>query len=167
MATRRDIRRLAMQVLYQIDQTDPTQTLDPKELMEAVDEDFNPDPGARAQAVNLAMASWQSREKADELFTELAPDWPTPRQPPVDRAILRLAYHEMTSGRSPVKIAINEAIELAKEYGTKESSLFINGVLDKAAKHLDELSLIPPETEIAKPDDPDVWLADAVEEPNA
>ncbi len=58
------------------------------------------------------------------------------RQPPVDRAILRLAYHELTSGHAPPKVVINEAVELAKKFGAEQSPAFINGVLDKLARQL-------------------------------
>ena len=68
---------------------------------------------------------------------QLAPDWPTHRQPPLDRAILRLAHYEMTSGHAPIKVAINEAVELAKNYCAERSPPFINGVLDKMARCLE------------------------------
>ncbi len=70
-------------------------------------------------------------DEADHTVAELAPDWPTYRQPVVDRNILRLAYYEMIPGTTPPKVAINEAIELAKEFSTEKSPLFVNGVLDK------------------------------------
>ena len=77
--------------------------------------------------------------------TSLAPKWPTHRQPAVDRAILRLAYHEMKSGRTPIKVVINEAVELAKGYCSKESPPFINGVLDKMARQIQSPQLDSPE----------------------
>jgi len=49
----------------------------------------------------------------------------------VDRAILRLAIHEIRQGEAPLKVIINEAIELAKRFGTTESGRFVNGVLDR------------------------------------
>src|SRR5690554_6349286 len=100
----RTVRRLAMQVLYQMDVTGQT---DPQTLLEGLDEDHDSLP-AREAAVKLAAAAWRSREAADAQVRELAPDWPTHRQPPVDRAILRLAHHEMTASRTPTKVAINE-----------------------------------------------------------
>ena len=93
-------------------------------------------PEICAEAVELAAAAWNDHKQADRLTTDLAPKWPTHRQPPVDRAIMRLAYHEMTSDRTPVKVAINEAVELAKVFGARESAAFVNGVLDKMAKRL-------------------------------
>jgi N utilization substance protein B len=129
----RDVRRLAMQVLYQMDLTGAA---DAQQVGENLDEQFD-SQAVRAAALGLAESAWADHEQADKLATQLAPRWPTHRQPPVDRAIMRLAYHEMASGRTPVKVAINEAVELAKAYGAKQSATFINGVLDKMAKSLD------------------------------
>ena len=53
---------------------------------------------------------------------------------PVDRAILRLAIHEILHGSAPPKVVINEAIELAKRFGTSDSKRFVNGVLDRVAR---------------------------------
>jgi transcription antitermination protein NusB len=135
MSTRRDIRRLAMQLLYQIDVRGEADLPAIIETLEEDDEAFD-DHETRADAIELAEAAWGTRRDADALATELAPDWPTHRQPPIDRAILRLCYHEMKSGRTPVKVAINEAVELAKHFGAQSSPAFINGVLDKIAKGL-------------------------------
>ncbi|MAE63193.1 MAG: transcription antitermination factor NusB [Phycisphaeraceae bacterium] len=142
-ARQRDIRRLAMQVLYQMDVgAEP----DLDAIFSTMDEEYDPTE-VRERARTLASDAWAARDRADALATELAPTWPTHRQPPVDRAILRLAWHEMSSGRTPVKVTINEAIELAKAYGAKESAPFINGVLDKMARRLPV-----PEPEIDRPE---------------
>jgi 6,7-dimethyl-8-ribityllumazine synthase len=87
-------------------------------------------------AYDLARGAYDGRAEADELMRELAPDWPPERQPTVDRCILRLAYHEMVTGRTPPKAAINEAVELAKRFSTDRSPLFVNGVLDKVMRRL-------------------------------
>ena len=131
--SRRDIRRLAMQILYQIDVRGEADLALIREALSI--EAFDAEP-LQAQAMLLAERAWADRQAADELATQLAPDWPTYRQPPVDRAILRLAYHEILTGHAPVKVAINEAIELAKQYGVQQSPAFVNGVLDKMAKRM-------------------------------
>lgn len=170
MKQREDIRRLAMQVLYQIDITGEA---DAQVLLANLDQEHDA-PAVRTAAVELAAAAWQAREQADRIVAELAPDWPTHRQPPVDKAILRLAIFEMSSGRTPGRVAINEAIKLAKLYCTEQAPAFINGVLDKAYKRLappESPEAEPPETETpeAEPansssnDSPDDWLEDAVE----
>lgn len=141
MSKRRDIRRLAMQVLYQIDLGGQT---DPGAIAEGLDHEHD-GPKVRREAVELALGSWQRRAEADGLIRELAPDWPTHRQPPVDRAILRLAYHEMVTGHAPVKVAINEAVELAKQFAGEQSPAFINGVLDKMARKLESQKVQSPQ----------------------
>ena len=172
---RRDLRRLAMQVLYQLDVTapkhkpghGPTRLPSADDLAEQLDEEHDSLP-TRRFAAELALQAWATRNAADERIAELTPDWPTHRQPPVDRAILRLAYYEMISGHAPVKVAINEAVELSKQYCSEQSPPFINGVLDKLAKSIDA----PPPQEaasddtprpVARPADADAWLDDAME----
>ena len=123
-----------MQMLYQIDVTGET---DARSIGQQLD-DHDP-PQVRAEAAVLATAAWDGHRQADALATKLAPQWPTYRQPPVDRAILRLACYEIISKRVPVKVAINEAVELAKIFGSKQSSAFINGVLDKMARNLKQV----------------------------
>ena len=63
---------------------------------------------------------------------------------------MRLAFHEIVTGHAPAKVAINEAVELAKEYGAQQSPAFINGVLDKMARRLPA----NPQDPLADPQDP-------------
>ena len=156
MSKRRDIRRLAMQLLYQIDVTGE---LDRDAVLSSIDTEYDSSSDVREQAVDLALHAWITHGSADERVAELAPDWPTHRQPPVDRAILRLAHHEMSCGRSPVKVAINEAVELAKQYCGENSPTFINGVLDKLARKIRSAA---PEAPSSDPDPAKAWLNDAV-----
>jgi|GEM_PF-124306 len=160
VSKRSDIRRLAMQALYQIDMRGEG---DLALIREAVHEDVN-DPGLAEEVFTLATGAWKTRKEADAKATALAPDWPTHRQPPVDRAILRLAYFEMISGHAPIKVAINEAVELAKSFCAENSPSFLNGVLDKMARDVK-----PPaqEGEAAESDEPPyqspkAWLEDAM-----
>ena len=144
MGTARDIRRCALQTLYQFDAGNV-------EPVEAVRESLAHSPGddeTHDRGFDLAVAAWEHREQADAAVSALAPEWPTHRQPVVDRTILRMAYYEITSGRTPPKVAINEAVELAKEFSTEKSPMFINGVLDKIYKSLRR------EQEAAAPDAP-------------
>ncbi|MEO0587572.1 MAG: transcription antitermination factor NusB [Planctomycetota bacterium] len=165
---RREVRRLAMQLLYQIDVTGE---LDRQAVLDNIDAEHDPDEALRVEAVDLALGAWVAHGTADERIGGLTPDWPTHRQPPVDRAILRLAHHEMATGRVPIKVAINEAVELAKQYCAEQSPTFVNGVLDKLAKALaagggeegeGTAEGGEPVTDApAKPLDADAWLADA------
>lgn len=157
MPKRREIRRLAMQVLYQLDvRGEEDLPLIAEGLVEGPDA-----PSVQEAAIALAQGAWEKRQESDAFTTELAPDWPTHRQPPVDRAILRLAYYEMVSGHAPVKVAINEAVTIAKHFCSEQSPAFINGVLDKLAKKLIASHAVPePEEAPASHDD---WLKDAIE----
>jgi N utilization substance protein B len=123
-----------MQVLYQIDLRGEA---DGEAIRESLAD--GPDNAATAaEAYTLAWDAWAARAAADAAVSAVADEWPTHRQPPVDRAILRLAHYEMVAGRSQIKIAINEAIELAKTFGSDQSAAFINGVLDKLARTITE-----------------------------
>ena len=132
MTTARDLRRCALQALYQFD---AGSAATPATVLESLAQSAGSEETHR-QGFDLAVAAWDMRDEADHAVADRTPDWPTYRQPIVDRNILRLAYYEMTTGRTPPKVAINEAVELAKEFSTEKSPLFINGVLDKIYKAL-------------------------------
>jgi N utilization substance protein B len=147
MARPSDIRRLALVALFQFDaiaSADPEQIRAGLEHPDLLDDDhglfpedakpFSPAEADRAFA--LATGAWEAREAADAETASLAPEWPPSRQPAVDRAILRLAHYEMTSGVTPPKAAVNEAVELAKAFSTDRSPAFINGLLGKVLKRL-------------------------------
>ena len=156
MSNRRHIRELAIQALYQLDARGVGDLVDvERSIMDAPHAEQT-----KRDGLDLARRAWAVHEKCDELTMKLAPDWPTHRQPPVDKSILRLAYYEIVSGAAPVAVAINEAIELAKEFGSERSPAFINGVLDKVAKTVREN---PTEASPA-PTDTQAWLNDAMED---
>lgn len=152
---RRRIRELALQALYQYD---ARQGDDAAEVERTV-LDAPGDERAKQPAIELARQAWAAHTEADAMAGDLAADWPTHRQPVVDRCILRLAYYEMAHGQTPPRVAINEAIELAKTFGSERSPDFINGVLDKMMKRL-AASPVPPRD----PGPADPWLADALGE---
>ena len=121
-----------MQGLYQFDAAGT-------DSPDIVRESLNASPGSAKthdEGFALAQATWEHREEADAAVSALTPEWPIHRQPVIDRNLLRMAYYEMTSGRTPPKVAINEAVELAKEFSTEKSPMFINGVLDKLYKQM-------------------------------
>lgn len=76
------------------------------------------------------------KESIDALIQACAPDWPLSQINRVDLAILRLALHELKTNDTPYKVVIDEAVELAKEYGSDSSAKFINGVLGAAITKL-------------------------------
>ena len=139
MPSRRDIRRCAIQALYQFDLgSDAT----PETVRSSLAGSAG-DETTHRLGFDLATEAWALREEADAAVFELAPQWPTHRQPVVDRNILRLAYFEMISGRTPPKVAISEAVDLAREFSTEKSPMFINGVLDKIYRTLRDESRLP------------------------
>ena len=134
------VRRLAVQALYVLG-NDPEAT--EAQLVEALDEPFDEDDedppaeeegAAREAAVALARAAWAGHAAADAAVVAQAPAWPTRRQPPVDRAILRLAHHELVTQRAPFAVVIDEAVELAKAFGEDRTPGFVNAVLDAVAR---------------------------------
>ena len=144
MATPRDIRRLALRALVQLDAQGEGASDVIRQTLTSLNED-DPDNLAAddsahfresdvTKAFDLALAAFRDRRAADEAATELAPTWPAHRQPAVDRAIIRLAHHEITSGTGAPKASVNEAVELAKRYSTEKSPAFVNAVLDKILK---------------------------------
>jgi transcription termination factor NusB len=78
-------------------------------------------------------------KKLDRLIKKHAPKWPLEKINQIDLAILRLSFWEIfISKKTPYKVAINEAVELAKEFGSDNSASFINGVLGSAVKKIDQ-----------------------------
>jgi N utilization substance protein B len=72
----------------------------------------------------------------DALIVGHADNWRFERMAAIDRAILRLAIHEMREGETPAKVVLNEAVDLAKKFSSEESGAFVNGVLDAVHKSL-------------------------------
>ena len=123
---RRKARALALQALYEIDTAGHewegvvTHLLAEEELSEE-----------NAVFVReLVSGVIQNKEKIDQSIQSFAPAWPIEQIPVVDRNILRLAIFEiLLDNNTPVKVSINEAVELAKKFGSENSSKFVNGVL--------------------------------------
>jgi N utilization substance protein B len=123
---RRKARSIALQALYEIDsvQHDPEETLkNLREELKLSDETFK-------FAGELVNGVVRYKEKLDAQIHRYAPAWPIDQIAFIDRNILRLAIFEiLIDNKIPVKVAINEAVELAKNFGGDSSSKFINGVL--------------------------------------
>ena len=137
MSKKRKARELAMQVLFLWDTNGNNDDL----LAAQVVNDGTNDDDVRRDALAMAAAAWNGREIADRWVVRLAPQWPTRRQPGVDRSILRLGVWELTGGTlTPPKVVIDEAIELAKEFSTEQSPAFVNGVLDAILKEYRQIT---------------------------
>jgi len=128
MSIRRRAREIALHVLYQLDisQGDPQKTLD------LYFSHFKPSEKAREFCEHLVYGVIRHRERIDRVIDENSENWTLKRMAVVDRNILRFATFELFfSPEIPFKATLNEAIELAKRFGTDESGAFINGILDK------------------------------------
>jgi N utilization substance protein B len=99
--------------------------------------DLEVDEGAKAFAAELVTRAGENGARLDELIASVSRNWRIDRMSRVDRNILRLGTCElMTAPEVPVKVVINEAVELAKQFGSAESPAFVNGVLDRIATTL-------------------------------
>ncbi len=88
-------------------------------------------------ARQLARGAWEQRERADTLLRDTVPDWSVGRMQPVDRNILRIGLYELLEcPETPFAVVINEAVELARQFGGADSPGFVNGVLDGLRKRL-------------------------------
>ncbi|MBX6771753.1 MAG: transcription antitermination factor NusB [Chloroflexi bacterium] len=88
-----------------------------------------------AYARQLVTGVVEHRAEIDRILSQAAPLWPLEQMPPVDKNVLRLAIYELLfdNRRVPMKAAINEAVEIAKIFGSDSSSRFVNGVLGTVA----------------------------------
>jgi N utilization substance protein B len=127
---RRRSRILALQALYEIDTTHhPAGTV----LDQRLAEDPLPDEG-EAFARELITGVMKHQAELDELIQRYAPEWPVDQMAVVDRNVLRIAIYEfLISKATPIKVAINEAVELAKLFGSDSAPRFVNGVLGALA----------------------------------
>jgi len=130
-APRRDSRRLALQVLYA---ADLAAGVSPEAAFERVAENFDLHPGALAFAKELVCGTMAARESIDARITAHSRNWRLERMAAVDRNLLRLAVYELLHTDTPAQVVINEAVELARGFGSERSSAFVNGVLDAVAR---------------------------------
>jgi N utilization substance protein B len=131
--SRRTGRAYALQLLYARD-GDPATDVAGAVTAWAEAFDLEIDPTAQTFARDLVAAASERAARIDELITGASKNWRIDRMSRVDRNILRLGACELIAfGDVPVKVVINEAVELAKRFGTAESSAFVNGVLDRIA----------------------------------
>lgn len=134
MKVRRRARAIVLQCLYELDYTDHTfedafnNRLEEQPLI----------PSGYDFAFMLGRNVARKRNMLDEITAELAPEWPIDQIATVDRNILRIAVYELLFvNDTPAKVAINEAVELAKTFGSDSSARFVNGVLGSLAAKTD------------------------------
>jgi len=122
---------IALQVLYEVDSVGH----DIESTLAHLLADGGLSEENAAFARELVSGVIQNKEKIDQHIKNFAPAWPVEQIPLVDRNILRLAIFEiLLDNNVPVKVAINEAVELAKKFGSDNSSKFVNGVLGSVNK---------------------------------
>jgi N utilization substance protein B len=140
MANRHLSRSIAMQSLFEWD-FKQQQVEDLDELIEKNIQEFGPGMEDRSFVFNLVKKTIEHQNEIDKLIEKCAPEWPLSQVTVVDRNILRLGIYEVIFGNYeevPPKVAINEAIELAKTFGGESSGRFINGVLGTIYRELGE-----------------------------
>lgn len=126
MRVRRRARMLAIQTLYEVDLAhhEPENVLRRHFQSNAL-----PSEG-EGFASHLVSGVIENGAQLDEMIRHHAPEWPLDQMAAIDRNILRVAIFEFVlDGQTPVKVAINEAVELAKLFGSESSARFVNGVL--------------------------------------
>jgi transcription antitermination protein NusB len=144
---RRKARSVALQALFEVDATDH----DPYAVLERHILTYNLPEEIASFARLLVDGVTQQHDNIDPLISKAAPSWPIEQMPKIDKNILRLAIFEILFNNDvPTKAAIDEAIELAKNFGSDSSSSFVNGVLGAIVTQnqnkVDELEATKPET---------------------
>lgn len=137
MKARRRARALALQALYEIDSVGHS----PDVVVEERLAETPLPPSAATFTRRLVNGVVRCRAVLDRFIQEQAPEWPVEQMACIDRNILRLALFEFAvDQRTPVKVAINEAVELAKMFGSDSSSRFVNGVLGALVSRKDAIA---------------------------
>lgn len=137
MASRHLSRSIAMQSLYEWDFSGKKQDLE--KVVEKNIEEFGPGLEDKSLIWQIITGVVKHLFKIDEIIKKAAPEWPLEQITIVDRNILRMGLFELLFGNReevPPKVAINEAIELAKSFGGESSGKFVNGVLGTVYKEM-------------------------------
>jgi N utilization substance protein B len=149
MANRHLSRSIVLQTLFEWDFGVSSDLAEPTEMLERNIEEFGPGLDDSAFMSELFLGVVKKKEIIDEIIEKAAPDWPIAKISIVDRNILRIGLYELLFGdrtQVPPKVAINEAIELAKSFGGENSGKFVNGVLGGVYKEIGE----PGKDDVAK-----------------
>ena len=137
--TRRKARELALQMLFQQDLTQDSAA----KVGEMFWKSHTAPDKHRQFADLLFLKSFESRSVVDDLISRNADHWRMERVAAVDRNVLRLGVTEFLFLETPKVVVINEAVEIARKYGTERSSEFVNGILDTIRSELESQSEVP------------------------
>ncbi|OGO76069.1 MAG: transcription antitermination factor NusB [Chloroflexi bacterium RIFOXYD12_FULL_57_15] len=136
MKSRTRARGLALQVLYEVDMANHP----PAEVYQLRLEEMPLSEELAEFARKIVFGVLPRIPDLDLLIAKYAPEWPLEQVAAIDRNILRMAFWEFAVQReTPLKVAINEAVELAKQFGSDSAPRFVNGVLGSLAEHKDEI----------------------------
>ena len=136
MKSRTKARSVALQVLYEVDLTGHT----PGAVLDQRLEDEPLDGSLSDFSSQIIFGVFPLFEKLDQFIAQHAPEWPVDQVAVIDRNIIRIALWEFAVANvTPIKVAINEAIELAKLYGSDSTPRFVNGVLGALANRQNEI----------------------------
>lgn len=128
MTRRSRAREVVLQLLYQDDLNPPT---DPAAADAFLCRRLNNDASLVTFARSLLSGVRRNRDELDELLAQRADNWSLARMAVTDRNVLRLGAYEILYTETPGRVAINEAVELAKRFGAQQSAQFVNGILDR------------------------------------
>lgn len=127
MSSRSKARQLALQMLYQKDLNEDASLND---IRDNIDERLDKVEHAEF-AYELCIHVLEHRAELDEKIIAVAQNWALDRMAPTDRNALRIGAYELLYTETPPRVVIDEAIEMAKLFGSENSSQFVNGILDK------------------------------------
>ncbi len=129
---RRKAREHALQILFQLDiRKDKPSAV----ILKRFWTEYQPDDEVKAFAEEIVKGTYKHLAEIDKLVHQCAKNWSLERMAAVDRNVLRMAIYEILYRMDiPTSVTINEAIEIAKKYGTDESGAFVNGILDSVAR---------------------------------
>lgn len=142
MASNRHLGRIvALQTLFEYEfRSEDDDAIDVKEILDRNIAQYEDVIGDQKFVTGLVEGALKHLDTLNKTIEPAAPEWPISQIARVDRAILRIAIYELLYGKEvPPKVAINEAVELAKDFGGENSSKFVNGVLGTVyRKHIDD-----------------------------
>ena len=132
LSLRRRSREVALQILFQRE-FDPRSSIE--DALKMFSDNFELDKGTREFAEFIVNGVVHNLVQIDQKIQSFSKNWKLSRMPVVDRNILRIAAYELMFNKEvPPQVAIDEAIEVGKRYGSQDSSAFINGILDNILK---------------------------------
>lgn len=133
MGIRRKARECALQLLYQLEIGSVNSERALNEYWQQFEEAV--DANVKDFSTNLVSGAWEKKEEIDAVIASYSTNWKINRIASVDKNILRMAIYELLyCDDIPAKVTLNEAVEIAKKFGTAESSAFVNGILDNVAR---------------------------------